>query len=80
MLRVLFLSLILFSSVVFVQAQENPESYKFFECGRISSKLLKEKYDEFTKSSKKTAIRKITSSITEQQKKVQNVKCKFEIR
>ena len=51
--RVLFLSLILFSSVVFVQAQEKPEAYKFFECGRISSKLLKEKYDEFYKKLKK---------------------------
>ena len=47
MLRVLFLSLILFSSVFFVQAQEKPEAYKFFEYGKISKKLLTDKYTEF---------------------------------
>lgn len=47
MLKILFLILVVLSSVTFGQTQKITKSYKFFEYGKISSKLLKEKIDAF---------------------------------
>ena len=53
MIKIIFLSLLLFSSLVFAQAQEKPQAYKFFEYGKIGDEFLKEKYREFYREIKK---------------------------
>ncbi len=47
MLKVLFLILVVMSSAIFAQAQENKQAYKFFEYEKISDKLLNEKLESF---------------------------------
>ena len=49
MFRVLFLLLIVMSSVAFAQVQEKKEPIKFFEYEQISDKLLREKFIEYKK-------------------------------
>lgn len=53
MLKVLFLILIVMSFAAFGQKQEKSEAYKFFESGRISNRLLKEKTEDFFQVIKK---------------------------
>ena len=53
MTKIIFLSLILFSSVIFAQAQEKSEAYKFFEYGKIGNKVLKEKFNDYYQKLKK---------------------------
>lgn len=53
MLQVLFLLLIVNSSVDFAQAQLKPNAYEFFECEKISNNLLKEKVKNFYTELKK---------------------------
>jgi hypothetical protein len=48
MRRVTLLISVLFSLVFYVQAQEKPKAYKFFEFGKISNRLLKEKFEAFS--------------------------------
>ena len=52
MFRTLFLMLFLFSVSVYAQAQAKPTAYKFFEYGKISDNLLKEKLADYYKELK----------------------------
>ena len=56
MIRVLFLLLIGLNLVAFAQTQEKKEPVKFFEYGKISDKLLKEKLVEFGKKLEPNSI------------------------
>lgn len=56
MLKILFLILFVMSSVVFAQAQEKKEPYKFFEFEKISDSLLKEKFEQFYDELKKETV------------------------
>ena len=47
MLKVLFLILLVMSSVAFAHTQEKQQAYKFFEFENVSKSLLKEKWNEF---------------------------------
>ncbi len=47
MFRALLLILVLFSSLAFSQKKQDLKAYKFFEFGKISNNLLKEKLENF---------------------------------
>lgn len=53
MWRILFLILILMCSTAFAQTEQNQEARKFFEFGKISKSLLKEKLEAFYTELKK---------------------------
>lgn len=52
MWRILFLILILFSSIAFAQTQEKLQAIKFYEFGKISESKLKQKLDDFNEKVK----------------------------